>query len=190
MVSVTLTQNLDYFAGGRSHVWPPQRMADQIMRPDFFLIGTVKRVVGITQPGSPTQDGSEMLVTFSRGELYPHDARNSPVAWTAPRTDQRRHLTPPDDNFGGTGYDAPERGVLAFDALLRNPLRTSPRSIYRVSFPEIDNPPGPEAARLNTSGSQTATQNNVSRYTQETVNLSLRLPTQAPGVRPLRFRSP
>ncbi len=154
------------------NVWPYASVGENVIDPATLNQYRVKRVLAVTQPANPanpegTLDGTTLKCLFSNGTLYtPNGTKTS---WTATQTSQVR-------DGSGTGYDAPQTGLLAEDAIW-NGHRTL-FSKERVLFPKVSPQTTPSVVgnvpRTNSVQSQNGTESGVSRYSRETVNLNLR----------------
>jgi hypothetical protein len=165
---------------GSNVIWPWQSIGEIVMNPANFNTHSVKRVIALTQDkpqaGESKEgvlDGSTMTCVFSNGTVY--GPARTQISWGQSQTDQG-HPT-----YGGTGYDAPETGNLAYDAIWNSHLTS--RSQFKVKFPYVT----PQMlARGDFSGSHSGKEANVSRYQHETVNLNLRTVNVPRGIYRLR----
>ena len=157
---------------GTTTVWPYEGVAQNVVDTATRNQYRVKRVLALTQPedrANPegTLDGTTLTCLFSNGTLYASNGTRT--LWTATQTSQVH-----DGN--GTGYDAPQSGLLAEDAIWNGHRTTFSKE--RVLFPNVSPQTSPSVVgnvpRTNSPQSQTGTESGVSRYRRETVNLNLR----------------
>ena len=156
--------------------WPWAAIGQAAINSGAFNQHSVKRVTAITQTPSAANpegvlDGTTVTGAFYSGEVTPFGGSSTP--WTTTQTSQVR-------DGRGTGYDAPELGILAFDATVGG--RTTADSEFRVHFPHVmpstgigpglDTPGG--MPRSDQPQSINGTEQNTTRYSRETVELNLK----------------
>lgn len=154
--------------------WPWVALGQNAMNAAALNQHSVKRVTALTQvnTGNPVNregvlDGTTLTCLFYNGYVYsPAGAQTS---WTVNQTSQVR-------DGRGTGYDAPQSGALAYDAIWNS--HTTSFSKYRVEFPNVRPQTSPSVVgnvpRTNSVQSQNGIEMGVSRYNRETVKLNLR----------------
>lgn len=135
----------------------------------------MKRVIGITQGNTQTYelDGSLLIGTFSNGKLFKQDGSSEDWSYSAVEQSQ-------------TGYDVPET---AKDAQWDNDDTLA--STYIVTFPNIqaysgngfnlDASAAQAAARKNADPSKYLQENDTSRYSNETIQVTLYSATRMKG---------
>ena len=152
--------------------WPWVTLGQSAIDPATLDRHSVKRVTAITQPRNRAYpegelDGTTLGCLFYNGDVYsPNGVRFS---WTSAQTSQVR-------DGRGTGYDAPQTGVLADDAIW-NGHQTSfskPRVFFPKVVPQQSRGVVGNVPRTNSVLSQNGTEGGVSRYRHETVELRLR----------------
>ena len=153
-------------------IWPWAAIGQAVIDPATLGQCSVKRVTALTQTPSQAEpegvlDGTVLRCLFYNGAVHSPDG--SRFAWGTAQTSQVR-------NGSGTGYDAPQSGVLAYDRLWNGHL--TPSSDFRVRFPLVQPQKSPaivgNVPRTNAAESQNGREAGFSRYHRETVVLSLR----------------
>lgn len=193
----TLNDGTTPFPNVGYNTWPWQSLGEEAMNPAHFNSHSVKRVIAITQeaPYGGYLDGTVMTCKVTAGTIYPYTTR-AELDWNKDRTNQA-------DVTNGTGYDTPQNlsNPFAWDRLNGTRIGTGARP--KVNFPEVDQKntkvPNTTAypardrrnpiARTDRDSSYDVTEDSVTRYKVETVNLSLRSTTN-PKTTPYRAKSP
>lgn len=156
-------------------IYPADRAdADAVFSPDELDSLRVRRVIGITQGNEGGEgfhgysDGSRFACTYSTGRIgrYNASSPDNPIlqywSWSSNASYNRV-------NQNETGFDVAE------------PIPGTPpagQPTYKIDFPNVNNP---AVARNNIVTSYQLTENNTSRYMEETVRITLTNYPQATG---------